>query len=77
MRPEALSKRHMRPRERVTRRAQGYLTVWIGLFFVLFSLALIIVLRLALDQQTTSLVKDLDALEAKLDEDDDQAEEGS
>jgi type VI secretion system protein ImpK len=62
MRPEALSKRHMRPRERVTRRAQGYLTVWIGLFLVLFSLALIIVLKLALDKQTGSLIKDLDAL---------------
>jgi type VI secretion system protein ImpK len=62
MRPEPLSKRHMRPRERVTRRAQGYLTVWIGLFLVLFSLALIIVLKLALDKQTTSLIKDLDAL---------------
>ena len=62
MRPEGLSKRHMRPRERVTRRAQGYLTVWIGLFLVLFSLALIIVLKLALDKQTTSLIKDLDAL---------------
>jgi type VI secretion system protein ImpK len=62
MRPEPLSKRHQRPRERVTRRAQGYLTVWIGLFLVLFSLALIIVLKLALDKQTSSLIKDLDAL---------------
>lgn len=65
MRPETLSKRHMRPRERVTRRSQGYLTVWIGLFTLLFALALIIVLRLALDQQTSSLVEDLDELLAK------------
>lgn len=62
MRPEPLSRRHARPRERVTRRSHGYITVWIGLFAVLFSLALIIVLRAALDSQTTNVIERIDAL---------------
>jgi len=65
MRPEALSKRHMRPRERVTRRSQSYLSVWLGLFAVLFSLVLIVVLRLALDRQTSNFVRDIDEISAK------------
>ena len=65
MRPEALSKRHMRPRERVTRRSQSYLSVWLGLFAVLFSLVLIVVLRLALDRQTSNFVRDIDEVSAK------------
>jgi type VI secretion system protein ImpK len=59
MRPEPLSTRHLRPRERVTRRSQGYVTAWIGLFSVLFSLALIIVLRRALDSQTGSILESI------------------
>lgn len=62
MRPEALSKRHMRPRERVTRRSQSYLTVWLGLFALLFSLVLIVVLRLALDKQAGDFSKDIDSV---------------
>lgn len=62
MRSEPLSKRHLRPRERVNRRSQGYFTVWIGLFAVLFSLALIIVLRAALNTQTSSLIDRIDHL---------------
>lgn len=57
MRPEPLSKHHLRPRERVSRRSQGYITVWIGLFTVLFSLALIIVLRQALDSKTAGVAE--------------------
>lgn len=64
MRPEALSKRHMRPRERVTRRSQSYLTVWLGLFALLFSLVLIVVLRLALDKQAGDFTKDIDSVTA-------------
>jgi type VI secretion system protein ImpK len=60
--PEPLSKRHMRPRERVNRAQQYYVTVWIGLLAVLFSLALIIVLRKALDGQTTNIVERTEAL---------------
>jgi len=62
MRPEPLSKRHLRPKERVNRRSQGYWSVWLGLFAVLFSLALIIVLRTALNTQTSSLIKRIDLL---------------
>ncbi len=68
MRPEALSKRHMRPRERVTRRSQSYLTVWLGLFALLFSLVLIVVLRLALDKQAGDFTKDIDKVSASEDE---------
>lgn len=62
MRPEPLSQHHLRPRERVSRRSQFYVTVWIGLFAVLFSLALIIVLRTALDAQTNSVIRRIDGL---------------
>ncbi len=69
MRPEALSKRHMRPRERVTRRSQSYLTVWLGLFALLFSLVLIVVLRLALDKQAGDFSRDIDKVSASPDDD--------
>jgi type VI secretion system protein ImpK len=62
LKPEPLSRRAQRPRERVVRAQQGWLTVWIGLFAVLFSLALIIVLRRALDSQSGSLIERIDAL---------------
>ena len=61
-RPEPLSKKHMRPRERVNRAQQHYITVWIGLLALLFSLALIIVLRKALDGQTTSILERITSL---------------
>ncbi len=60
--PEPLSKRHMRPRERVNRAQQYYVTVWIGLLAVLFSLALIIVLRKSLDGRTDNIVERARAL---------------
>ncbi len=52
LRAESLSKRHLRPKERINRQQQGYLTIWIGLFAILFALALIIVLRVSLNNQT-------------------------
>lgn len=60
--PEALSKRHLRPREKVNRAQQFYVTVWIGLLTVLFSLALIIVLRKALDSKTSNVQGRIEAL---------------
>lgn len=60
--PEPLSKRHMRPRERVNRAQQYYVTVWLGLLAVLFSLALIVVLRKALDSRTDNIVERARAL---------------
>lgn len=75
MRPEALSKRHMRPRERVTRRSQSYMTVWLGLFAVLFSLVLIVVLRLALDKQASDFIEDIDKVSASA-EDSNASSEG-
>ena len=76
MRPEALSKRHMRPRERVTRRSQSYLTVWLGLFAVLFSLVLIVVLRLALDKQAGDFTDDIKAMSAESDPASEATEKG-
>ena len=52
LRPEPLSTRHLRPKERINRQRQGYLTIWIGLFALLFALALLIVLRVALNEQS-------------------------
>lgn len=52
LRAEPLSKRHLRPKERINRQRQGYLTIWIGLLALLFALALLIVLRVALNKQS-------------------------
>ncbi len=60
--PEPLSRKHLRPRERVSRARQTYISVWIGLLLLLFALALIIVLRRALDSQTSSILKRIEAL---------------
>jgi type VI secretion system protein ImpK len=62
LRPERLSVHPGRPKERVTRRAPGYITIWLGLFAVLFSVAIIIILRTALDRQTHKVVDRIDAL---------------
>lgn len=60
--PEPPSRKAARPRERVNRAQQYYITVWIGLLAVLFSLAIIIVLRKALDSQTNSILERSGAL---------------
>lgn len=62
LRPEALSKHHLRPKERINRQRVGYITIWIGLFAILFSLALIIVLRRALDTQSSGLLERIAAM---------------
>jgi type VI secretion system protein ImpK len=56
LRPEPLSTNHLRPRERLSQARQGFLTIWLGLFSILFSLVLVIILRRALDGQTSSLI---------------------
>ena len=62
LRPEALSTKHLRPKERINRQRVGLLPIWIGLFAVLFSLALIIILRRALDVQSTGLMERIAAM---------------
>jgi len=62
LRPEPLSKRHLRPKERLNRQRQGYLTIWIGLFALLFALALLIVLRVSLNDQTENQTERIDEM---------------
>lgn len=62
LRPEPLSTRHLRPKERINRQRQGYLTIWIGLFALLFALTLLIVLRMALNKQTENQSERIDAM---------------
>jgi type VI secretion system protein ImpK len=62
LRPEVLSKNHLRPKERINRQRVGYITIWIGLFAILFSLALIIVLRRALDTQSSGILERIAAM---------------
>ncbi|MCX4243011.1 DotU family type IV/VI secretion system protein [Paraliomyxa miuraensis] len=62
LRPEALSKRHLRPKERINRQRQGFLTIWIGLFALLFALALLIVLRVTLNSQTESQAERIETM---------------
>lgn len=62
LRPEPLSRRHLRPKERINRQRQGYLTIWIGLFAILFALALLIVLRVTLNTQTESQAERIETM---------------
>ena len=62
LRAEPLSKRHLRPKERINRQRQGYLTIWIGLLALLFALALLIVLRVALNKQSESQTERIDEM---------------
>jgi type VI secretion system protein ImpK len=62
--PEPLSRHHLRPKERIKRQRQGYLTLWIGLFAILFALALLIALRVTLDNQTESQADRIEAMVA-------------
>lgn len=54
LRAEPLSKHHLRPKERINRQRQGFMTIWIGLFCILFALTLLIMLRMSLNNQTES-----------------------
>lgn len=62
LRPEPLSKRHLRPKERINRQRTGYMTIWIGLFALLFALALLIVLRVTLNTQTESQAERIETM---------------
>ncbi|NJK31398.1 MAG: DotU family type IV/VI secretion system protein [Deltaproteobacteria bacterium] len=55
LKDEPLSVNPNRPRED-QRRGEGFPIIWIALFFLLFSLGLLIVLRIGLDKQTDGLV---------------------
>ena len=53
---QPLSVQPLRPKED-TGRADGFPAVWVALFFLLFSLGLLIVLRIGLDKQTKNVVE--------------------
>ena len=50
-----LSTNHQRPRERLGKRRGGALTIWIGLFAILFAIALIAVLKIDLNRRANNL----------------------
>ncbi len=50
-----LSTHHLRPKERLAKRRGGTFTIWIGLFAILFSIALIAVLKVDLNRKADSL----------------------
>ena len=52
---EPLSTHHLRPKERLGKKRTSTLTIWIGLFAILFSVALIAVLKVELNRRTDSL----------------------
>lgn len=55
LKAEPLSTQHMRPKERLGKRRGGMLTIWIGLFAILFSVAIIAVLKVELNRKAGSL----------------------
>ncbi|PRQ01982.1 DotU family type IV/VI secretion system protein [Enhygromyxa salina] len=56
LKDQPLSVQPLRPKED-TGRADGFPAVWVALFFLLFSLGLLIVLRIGLDKQTKNVVE--------------------
>jgi type VI secretion system protein ImpK len=62
LKDQALSVQPLRPKED-TGRADGIPAIWIALFFLLFSLGLLIVLRIGLNKQTESVVERMAPLE--------------
>lgn len=65
IRTEPLSVHHQRPRERLGRKRVGLLTIWIGLFAILFSVAVIAVLKIELNRRTDSLEERVQAMLAE------------
>jgi len=57
LKAEPLSNHHLRPKERLGRKRGSALTIWIGLFAILFSVALIAVLKIDLNRKAKSLNK--------------------
>jgi type VI secretion system protein ImpK len=62
LKDQPLSVQPLRPKED-TGRADGFPAVWVGLFFLLFSLGLLIVLRIGLNGQTEGVVERMGSLE--------------
>ncbi|PRQ03605.1 hypothetical protein ENSA5_14080 [Enhygromyxa salina] len=56
LKEQPLSVQPLRPKED-TGRADGFPAIWVALFFLLFSLGLLIVLRVGLDKQTKTVVE--------------------
>ena len=56
LKDQPLSVQPLRPKED-TGRADGFPAIWVALFFLLFSLGLLIVLRVGLDNQTENVVE--------------------
>jgi len=67
LKDQPLSVQPLRPKED-TGRADGFPAVWVALFCLLFSLGLLIVLRIGLDKQTQTVVKRVVSLEHPEDE---------
>lgn len=67
LKDQPLSVQPLRPKED-TGRADGIPAIWIALFFLLFSLGLLIVLRIGLNKQTQSVVERMAPLEQAKDE---------
>ncbi|MBL4683843.1 MAG: DotU family type IV/VI secretion system protein [Nannocystaceae bacterium] len=55
LKAQPLSMHHLRPKERLATRRGGAYTIWIGLFAILFSIALIAVLKVELNRKADSL----------------------
>lgn len=55
LKAQPLSTHHLRPKERLAARRGGAYTIWIGLFAILFSVALIAVLKVELNRKADSL----------------------
>lgn len=61
LKDHALSVQPLRPKED-TGRADGFPAIWVALFFLLFSLGLLIVLRIGLNSQTEGVVERVNPL---------------
>jgi type VI secretion system protein ImpK len=67
LKDQALSVQPLRPKED-TGRADGFPAIWVALFFLLFSLGLLIVLRIGLNKQTEGVVERMQPLAQPKDE---------
>jgi type VI secretion system protein ImpK len=67
LKDQALSVQPLRPKED-TGRADGFPAIWVALFFLLFSLGLLIVLKIGLNKQTEGIVERMQPLSQPKDE---------
>jgi type VI secretion system protein ImpK len=61
LKDQPLSVQPLRPKEDLGR-VDGFPAIWVALFFLLFSLGLLIVLRIGLDRQTENVVERMQPL---------------